>query len=105
MLVSLINSLMSLFKPSSDSGNIAKSRLKLVLVNDRVNCQCDIAMMEALKNDIIQIIKKYMELDGEPDIQISNKVNSSGNTDSDSSNVSVLYANIPIKGMRKVIVN
>ena len=103
MLGNLLSNLSNLFKTSGDSGSIAKSRLKLVLVHDRVNCQYDMDIMEALKNDIIQVIKKYMELDGELDIQISNKVNSSNNSNPD--NVSVLCANIPIKKMRKVTVN
>ena len=93
MLKSVLNNLGNLFKSSGDSGNIAKSRLKLVLVHDRADCQGDI--MEALKNDIIQVIKKYVELDGDLNIEISNN----------DSAVSVLCANIPIKKMRKVSVN
>ena len=100
MLKSVLNNLSNLFKSSGDSGRIAKSRLKLVLVHDRADCQGDI--MEALKNDIIQVIKKYVELDGDLKIEISNKFDSDNKNDNA---VSVLCANIPIKKMRKVSVN
>ena len=48
------------------------------------------------------MIKKYVELDGDLNIEISNKVDSGNKNDSA---VSVLCANIPIKKMRKVSVN
>ena len=47
-----------MFKKKS-SGDVAKDRLKLLLVSDRANCSPDI--MEAIKNDIIAVISKYME--------------------------------------------
>ena len=72
------------------SGNVAKDRLKLVLVSDRTNCSPDI--MEQIKNDIIQVISKYMEIDEEElDIQITKTGTSGRNT-----KMPVLYANIPI---------
>ncbi len=84
---------MDLFKRKS-SGDIAKDRLKLVLVSDRANCSPDV--MEMIKNDIIQVISKYMEIDAEGlDIQIT-QTESEGNN----GNVPALYANIPIKDMK-----
>ena len=78
--------LMDLFKRKS-SGDIAKDRLKLVLVSDRANCSPDV--MEMIKNDIIQVISKYMEIDAEGlDIQIT-QTESEGNN----GNVPALYAN------------
>ncbi|MDE5781166.1 MAG: cell division topological specificity factor MinE [Lachnospiraceae bacterium] len=77
-----------------NSGNVAKDRLKLLLVSDRANCSPEI--MEQIKNDIINVIKKYMEIDCDGlDIQITQ-------TDSDTENGSVpaLIANIPIKEVR-----
>ena len=53
-------SLFDMFKKKS-SGDVAKDRLKLLLVSDRANCSPDI--MEAIKNDIIAVISKYMEID------------------------------------------
>ncbi len=85
--------LMDLFK-KKNSGDIAKDRLKLLLVSDRANCSPEI--MEKIKNDIIQVISKYMEIDAEGlDIQIT-QTESEGNN----GNVPALYANIPIKDMR-----
>lgn len=85
--------LMDIFKKKS-SGDVAKDRLKLLLVSDRADCSPDV--MEAIKNDIIQVISKYMEIDAEGlDIQITQ-------TESESSNgtVPALYANIPIKDLK-----
>lgn len=85
--------LMDLFKKKT-SGDIAKDRLKLLLVSDRANCSPDV--MEMIKNDIIQVISKYMEIDAEGlDIQIT-QTESEGNN----GNVPALYANIPIKDMK-----
>ncbi len=85
--------LMDLFK-KKNSGDIAKDRLKLLLVSDRANCSPEI--MEKIKNDIIQVISKYMEIDAEGlDIQIT-QTESEGNN----GNVPALFANIPIKDMR-----
>lgn len=83
-------------KKESSSKEVAKDRLKLVLVHDRVNCSSQV--LEMLKTDIIKVISNYMEIDEEElDIQITQ-------TQSDVNNgtVPVLYANIPIKSMRKV---
>ncbi len=84
---------MDIFKKKS-SGDVAKDRLKLLLVSDRADCSPDV--MEAIKNDIIQVISKYMEIDAEGlDIQITQ-------TDSETNNgtVPALYANIPIKDLK-----
>jgi cell division topological specificity factor MinE len=79
--------------PSKD---VAKDRLKLVLIHDRANCSTKI--LEMMKNDIIQVIAKYMEIDKEElDIQISQTPSGDNNE-----SVPTLYANIPIKNMRKV---
>ena len=53
---------MDFFKKKS-SGEVAKDRLKLLLISDRANCSPEI--MEAIKNDIIKVITKYMEIDSE----------------------------------------
>ena len=84
---------MDFFK-KKNSGNVAKDRLKLLLISDRADCSPDV--MENIKNDIIQVISKYMEIDTDGlDIQITS-------TESDTNNGSVpaIFANIPIKDMR-----
>lgn len=45
--------LFDLFK-KKNSGDVAKDRLKLLLVSDRANCSPDV--MELIKNDIINVI-------------------------------------------------
>ncbi len=51
---------MDFFKRKSTS-NIAKERLKLVLVSDRATTSPEI--MEKMKNDIIEVLSKYVEID------------------------------------------
>ena len=83
-------------KETDPTGNYAKDRLKLVLVHDRVDCSSQI--LEMLKTDIIKVILKYMIIDEEElDIQITQAP-----SDDNNGIVPVLYANIPIKSMRKV---
>ena len=45
------------------SKDFAKDRLKLLLVSDRAGCSSEV--MELMKNDIISVISKYMEIDEE----------------------------------------
>lgn len=87
-------SLLDLFYKRKVSSDYAKDRLKLLLVSDRANCSPDV--MEQIKNDIIEVISRYMEIDAAGlDIQIT-QTESEGNN----GNVPALYANIPIKDMR-----
>lgn len=83
-------SLADFFKRKS-SGDVAKDRLKFVLVSDRANCSPEV--MEKIKNDIINVISKYMEIDAEGlDIQLTQT-----ESEGDNGKVPALYANIPIK--------
>ena len=76
------------------SGNVAKDRLKLVLVSDRANCSPE--LMEQMKNDIINVISKYVEIDLKGlDIKITQTESAEGN-----GNVPALIANIPISEMK-----
>ena len=87
----------SFFKKKSapPSGSVAKDRLKLVLVHDRVNCSSQV--LEMLKTDIIKVISNYMEIDDEElDIQITQTESEGGN-----GSVPVLCANIPVRDMKK----
>lgn len=85
---------LDLFK-KKNSSSVAKDRLKLLLVSDRANCSPE--LMEMIKNDIINVISKYMEIDAEGlDIQIT-QTESEGNNGS----VPALYANIPIRDLRQ----
>jgi cell division topological specificity factor len=83
-----------LFPRRNASKNIARDRLKLVLIHDRANCSTQ--LLEMLKTDIIKVISNYMEIDEqELDIQITQTTSDQNET------VPMLYANIPIKNMRK----
>ena len=76
------------------SREVAKDRLKLLLISDRANCSPEV--MEAIKNDIIRVITKYMEIDSDGlDIQITQTESEGGN-----GTVPVLCANIPVKDMK-----
>jgi len=86
--------LFDMFKKKG-SGDMAKDRLKLLLVSDRANCTPE--LMEMIKNDIINVISKYMEIDAEGlDIQIT-QTESEGNNGT----VPALYANIPIRDLKQ----
>ncbi len=43
------------------SGDVARKRMQFVLMHDRVDITPD--MMEAVKNDIIKVLSRYMEID------------------------------------------
>lgn len=86
---------LSFFNKKTTSKDVAKDRLKLVLVHDRVNCSTQV--LEMLKADIIKVISNYMEIDEEElDINITQTM-----SEEKGGNVPVLYANIPIKSMHK----
>ena len=86
--------LFDFFNKGKTPGAVAKDRLKLVLVSDRAGCSPEI--MEQMKNDIIAVISKYIEIDMTGlDIQIKQT-----QSDSDNGSVPAIFANIPIKDMR-----
>ncbi len=43
------------------SGKVARKRMQFVLMHDRIDITPD--MMEALKNDIMKVLSRYMEID------------------------------------------
>ena len=74
-----------------NSSNTAKERLKLVLVSDRANCSPE--TLELIKNDIIEVISKYVEIDtGGLEIRITRTESEGGH-----GIVPAICANIPIK--------
>lgn len=68
----------------TSSKNIAKERLRLVLVHDRSSVSPQ--LLESLKEDMIQVISDYMEID---------KMGMTVNLSSDEKSVA-LVANIPV---------
>ena len=80
--------LMKIFgKNEKKSGEIAKERLKLVLIQDRASVSPEV--MEKLKNEILNVILKYMDVNKSGvEITLAN--------DSDSV---ALVANIPVESL------
>ncbi|SFG76574.1 cell division topological specificity factor MinE [Desulfotomaculum arcticum] len=76
-------------RDNSSSRNVAKERLRLVLVHDRVGVSPQ--LLQSLKNDLIQVINNYMEIDEEA-LEVS--------LDS-SENQVALVANIPVRKMKR----
>ena len=77
-----------------NSKNAAKERLHLVLMQDRANVSSD--FLELMKQEIIDVIKKYIEIDEkEIDVRLTNKENEDG-----TNGAPALYANIPILNIK-----
>lgn len=77
------------------SREVAKDRLKILLISDRVNCSAE--TLEMIKNDIAKVISKYMKIDANSmEIQISKTGSRGGGSINP-----VLNANIPIIDMNK----
>ena len=54
----------------------AKERLHLVLMQDRANVSAD--FLELMKQEIIDVIKKYIEVDENAIVRLTNKENDDG---------------------------
>jgi len=82
-----------LFRKRS-SKDVAKERLKLVLIHDRANVSPQ--FLEMVKGEIIKVIQNYLEIDEEAlDIQLTKTVSEEGE-----GVVPALIANIPIKSVK-----
>lgn len=76
-------------RESNASKNVAKERLRLVLVHDRSSVSPQI--LQDLKADLIKVISSYMEID-EDALEVSFE---------NSENQVALIANIPIKNVKR----
>jgi cell division topological specificity factor len=82
-------------KEQNKSKDVAKERLKLVLIHDRANVSPK--FLEMVKGDIIKVISNYMEIDEAGfDIRLSRI------EQEDENYTSALVANIPIKRMKNM---
>ena len=80
-------------KPSRE---VAKDRLKILLISDRVNCSPEI--LEMIKKDIAEVISRYMKIDtNNMEIQISKAP-----TWCKGAKTPEIYANIPILDLHKI---
>ncbi|HHW44671.1 MAG: cell division topological specificity factor MinE [Thermoanaerobacteraceae bacterium] len=77
-------------RESNGSKNVAKERLRLVLVHDRASVSP--RLLETLKSELICVISKYMDIDEEA-LEVT--------LDSNETQVA-LVASIPVKGMKRV---
>ena len=81
-------------KNNNNSRDTAKERLHLVLMQDRANVSAD--FLELMKQEIIEVIKKYIDVDESAiDVRLTNKENSDG-----TNGAPALYANIPILNIK-----
>lgn len=79
------------FLGKGKSKELAKDRLKFVLIHDRA--MIPPAVVEKMRDEIIEIISKYVEIDKEEfNFQISNLEESDRKT--------AIIANIPIRNIR-----
>jgi cell division topological specificity factor len=90
----MILDLSKLFGKSKSSKDVAKERLKLVLIHDRANVSPE--FLEMVKGEIIKVITNYMEIDESAlDIQLTRTKSDDGDRV-----VPALVANIPIKNVK-----
>ena len=80
---------------SKTSKSVAKERLKLVLVHDRVDCSPQ--LLDMIKSDILNVIANYAEIE-QDGLEI--KMAKSRNEEDDGP-ISALVANIPLKNIRE----
>ncbi|MDD4801802.1 MAG: cell division topological specificity factor MinE [Syntrophomonas sp.] len=76
-------------RDATASKDVARERLRLLLIHDRSMVSPEV--INALKEDLIQVIQRYMDIDVE-----SLLVNLENEDDS-----VALVANIPIKGLKR----
>lgn len=77
------------------SKNVAKERLKLVLINDRANVSP--RFLEMIKGDLVRVLADYMIIDEEGvDIKMTKT-----RSEKDNTTISALVANIPIVKMKE----
>ena len=91
MFENIVNFFKRFGKNDKENSSIAaKERLHLVLAQDRANISAD--FLELMKQEIIDVIKKYIDIDEEAmDVRMTNKAGEDGII-----GAPALYANIPI---------
>lgn len=85
----MLDAIMKIFgKADKSSKEVARDRLKVVLIHDRANISPEV--MKMLKDDIIKVISNYMEINKQDmEITLAN----------DDTSVA-LVANIPVQRMK-----
>ena len=84
--------IMDFFRKKSSS-DIAKDRLKFLLVSDGL---CSPEVMEAIKNDIIEVISRHLDVDAQNlDIQLTETETE------ENGKAPTICANIPIRSIKR----
>lgn len=84
--------LFKIFSTKTSSKDVARERLKLILIHDRSNISPE--LLESIKEDILAVLSKYVEIDnGEVDVKMTTTEEIQGDTPA-------LIASIPIKRMK-----
>lgn len=88
----MLDLIAKVFGRDTSSADIAKERLRLVLVHDRTNVSPQ--FLESLKEELIAVISRYMEIDNEHmDVTLQS-----------GENQVALVANIPVRRMKRAAV-
>ena len=87
----MLSKLRKIFNDEVDSKDLAKERLKLVLIHDKINISPE--LLEEMKEELIEVVSKYIEVE-------VNKLSLDLDQDQDDQSVA-LVANIPINELRK----
>lgn len=81
-----------MFSKKNSSKELAKDRLRLILIHDR--CSVSPEILDEIRKDIMDVISKYVEIDEqELDIKMTTAEEIEGNAPA-------LVASIPIKSMK-----
>ena len=92
--MNMMDFLNKFFTKTSKSKDVAKDRLKLVLMGDR---GVSPELLDKIKGEIMAVLKKYMEInDDDLDIKMANTDNEDG-----TAVIPALIANIPIRKMKQ----
>lgn len=84
--------LFKIFSTKTSSKDVAKERLKLILIHDRAKVSPE--LLESIKEDILTVLSKYVEIDsGEIDVKVTTTEEIQGDSPA-------LIASIPIKRMK-----
>lgn len=82
----------NLFSSKPSSKEVARDRLKLILIHDRGDLSPE--LLERIKEDLLKVISNYVEIDcGELEIKMTQVEEEQGNAPA-------LVASIPIKRMK-----
>jgi cell division topological specificity factor len=88
---------MSWFSSKKKSNEVAKERLKIVLIHDRAGTSPNSNILETIKKDIIKVITNYIDIDERDfDVEITRE-----QTD-DNLVATKLSLNIPIKRIKDI---